>query len=297
MIVTIASGKGGTGKTTLAAGLTEILAPRLGAGLSVIDLDVEAPNLALFLNPEMETAEDVYLSVPKVDESKCNLCRACAEVCQYQAIAVLGEVIYTASEMCHGCGGCKLVCPEEAITWDQRLLGQIRSGRIGPARFIEGRLRVGEAMAPPLMRRVKAGFKAGQVVLVDAPPGTSCPAVTAVRGSDVAVMVTEPTPFGLNDLELALRAFEPLKVSIGVVINRSPAREDDSSMVRTRNLCRRFGAPVWLTIPDDSHIARSYARGLTLTASWPGAKEGLDELWGCVAAAAGRQSEASGGSQ
>ena len=145
MIVTIASGKGGTGKTTVAAGLTEILAPRLGTDLNVVDLDVEAPNLALFLKPELETAEDVHLLVPKVDESKCNLCRACAEVCQFQAITVLGEVIYTAPEMCHGCGGCKLVCPEEAITWDQRLLGQINSGRIGPSRFMEGRLRVGEA--------------------------------------------------------------------------------------------------------------------------------------------------------
>ena len=295
MIVTIASGKGGTGKTTVAAGLTEILAPRLGTDLNVVDLDVEAPNLALFLKPELETAEDVHLLVPKVDESKCNLCRACAEVCQFQAITVLGEVIYTAPEMCHGCGGCKLVCPEEAITWDQRLLGQINSGRIGPSRFMEGRLRVGEAMAPPLMRRVKDGFGAGQVVLVDAPPGTSCPAVTAVQGSDVAVMVTEPTPFGLNDLELALQAFGPLKVAMGVVINRAPAGEDDSLMTKTRNLCRRFGAPVWLTIPDDLHIARSYAQGLTLTASWPGAGEGLDELWGCIMAAAGRQSEASGG--
>ncbi len=291
MIVTVASGKGGTGKTTVVCALARILEPELGETLSVVDLDVEAPNAALFLKPEIKSTEDAFLAVPRVDEKRCTRCRACAEVCQFQAIAVLGEVIFTSSEMCHACGGCAMVCPEAAISWDRRLLGQVRRGRLGRATYLEGRLRIGEAMSPPLMRQVKSAFDSEQIILVDAPPGTSCPAVAAVKGSDVVVMVTEPTPFGRNDLALALKAFAPLNLPLGVVINRTPSDSLGSALAQTLDLCRDHGAPVWLKIPDDRGVAQAYARGLTLIQARPELEPELRRLWQRILKAAEKKGE------
>jgi MinD superfamily P-loop ATPase len=222
MILAVASGKGGTGKTTVSASLASVWPSPVVA----VDLDVEEPNLHLFMKPDIRTQEPSYIEIPEIDDDKCTRCRACTDICQFKAIGIFGEVVMTFPEMCHGCGACWTICPEKAITPGKRELGQILSGRSGQTGFIMGRLRVGEAMSPPLMRDVKHHLNNGnrhtnRDVIIDAPPGVSCPAINAVMDADVIVLVTEPTPFGLYDLSLAQKAFAPLGKPMGVIINRA----------------------------------------------------------------------------
>jgi len=258
MIVSLASGKGGTGKTTVAASLAAVWE----GPVTAMDLDVEEPNLHLFLRPEITGEEKVELEVPVADESKCNRCRACVELCQFKAISLLGEVLLIFPEMCHGCGGCLAVCPEGALTPGARELGLASWGQAGEIQFLMGALRVGEAMSPPLMRAVKTRLRemlADQPadVIVDAPPGVSCPAVNAVMDSDFILLVTEPTPFGLYDLGLAHQAFSPLNLPMGVVVNR--AGVGDRSVY---DYCRTSGLPILAEIPFDRQVAEAYSRGL-----------------------------------
>ena len=255
MRVAIASGKGGTGKTTVSASLAAVWKHPAIA----MDLDVEEPNLHLFLKPEIIGQEDAYIQVPAADESKCNGCRACVELCQFKAITVLGTALLIFPEMCHGCGGCLAICPAQALTPDRRRLGEIVWGRSNDVRFLMGRSRVGEAMSPPLMREVKKKLRlllqeSPADVIVDAPPGVSCPAVNAVMDADVIVLVTEPTPFGLYDLQLARKAFTSLGKPMGVVINRAGLGDD-----RIYDFCRFNALPVWCEIPYDRQIAAAYA--------------------------------------
>ena len=261
MMVAIASGKGGTGKTTVSAALASVWP---GPAIAV-DLDVEEPNLHLFLGPRIGEEEKAYIEVPVADESKCNHCRACAELCQFKAISVLGNVLMIFSEMCHGCGGCLAVCPENALSPGRRELGQIVRGTFADQVFLMGRSRVGEAMSPPLMRAVKAKLPAmlqtrPADVIVDAPPGVSCPAVSAVMDADVIVLVTEPTPFGLYDLQLAHEAFLPLGRPMGIVINRAGLGEK-----KVYDFCHAENLPVWMEIPYDRGIAAAYANGRVVT--------------------------------
>lgn len=255
MKVAIASGKGGTGKTTVSASLATVWPNPL----YVMDLDVEEPNLHLFLKPDIHGAEKAFLEVPEADESKCNYCRACAEICQFKAISVLGEVLMVFPEMCHGCGGCLAVCPEKALSPGRRELGHLQWGKVGTTGFLMGRLRIGEAMSPPLMRQAKAKLNAvieglETDVIIDAPPGVSCPAVNAVMDADIIVLVTEPTPFGLYDLKLAHQAFLPLGKPMGIVINRAGLGED-----AVYDFCRSKQLPVWAEIPFSREIAEAYA--------------------------------------
>jgi MinD superfamily P-loop ATPase len=257
MKIAVASGKGGTGKTTVTACLTRVVPGKI----ITVDLDVEEPNLHLFLNPEIKGEQTAYMQVPEVDQTLCTHCRQCTEICQFKAIADLGEYLLTFPEMCHGCGGCLAVCPEQAITATQRELGRIRWGHAGEVAFMEGRLRVGEAMSPPLMRAVKSRMEAmfdtaAATVVIDAPPGVSCPAVSAVMDSDVVVMVTEPTPFGLYDLELAHEAFKTMALPMAVVINRS-GRGDDG----VEQFCKHAELPVIGRIPYERRIAEAYSQG------------------------------------
>lgn len=257
MKIAIASGKGGTGKTTVSASLTSIWERPVVA----VDLDVEEPNLHLFLNPEIHGEEKAYMEVPEVDESKCSRCRACADLCQFKAISVMADILLVFPEMCHGCGGCLAVCPENALTAGKRELGDVLWGAARSAGFIMGRLRVGEAMSPPLMRHVKAKMAtmenyAGADVIIDAPPGVSCPAVNAVMDADVIVLVTEPTPFGLYDLKLAHEAFTPLGKPMGIVINRAGLGDET-----VEDYCRSRDLPIWSRIPFSYEIAGAYARG------------------------------------
>ena len=261
MIVAVASGKGGTGKTTISAALTSLWKEPVLA----TDLDVEEPNLHLFLNPQITGQTKAYMEVPVVDESKCTYCRECAELCQYKAISVLGETILTFPEMCHGCGGCLSICPEQALSPGSRELGDISWGQAEKAGFLMGRLRVGEAMSPPLMRMVKDRMKSMVAqnkadVIIDAPPGVSCPAVNAVMDSDVIILVTEPTPFGLFDLTLAHKAFSPFNKPMGVVVNRAGL-----GTTAIYDFCKKNGLEILSVVPYDRSIAQAYAQGKIIT--------------------------------
>jgi MinD superfamily P-loop ATPase len=274
MIVAVASGKGGTGKTTVSASLASIWP----SPVTAVDLDVEEPNLHLFLNPVIREEKASYIEIPAIDEDRCTRCRACTDICQFKAIGIFGEVMMTFPEMCHGCGACWTVCPENAITPDQRELGRILSGRAGSIDFVMGRLRVSEAMSPPLMRNVKRYLgrdhsPADRDMIIDAPPGVSCPAINAVMDADVIVLVTEPTPFGLYDLSLAQKAFAPLGKPMGVVINRADIGTRD-----VHRHCQETALPILAEIPYQRAIAEAYARGLIITEAVPSTRPLFDAL-------------------
>lgn len=260
-MISIASGKGGTGKTTVSAALTKIWDDPVTA----VDLDVEEPNLHLFLKPDIQSEEAVCLVIPVLDPARCNLCGICSDFCQFGAIAVMGESVMTFPEMCHGCGGCMALCPEKALSPGKRELGVIMEGRTPEGRFLMGRLRVGEAMSPPLIRAVKKRL-ANRVrhdpcdIIVDAPPGVSCPAIAAVMDTDFVVLVAEATPFGFHDFRLAVEAFTGIGVPMGVVINGAGI-EDDT----VKAFCREKGLPVLAEIPWKREIAEGYARGKVIS--------------------------------
>ena len=255
MIVSVASGKGGTGKTTVAVNLALVAGDR-GRAVRLLDCDVEEPNAHIFLRPEITERRVVTVPVPLVDESKCTACGECGKACQFSAIVSLGAKPLVFPELCHGCGGCGLACPADAISERPREVGKLERGRAGRVEFSGGHLRVGEAMSPPLIREVKRDIRGEGLAIIDAPPGTSCPVITAVRGSDYVVLVTEPTPFGMNDLVLAVETVRKLGLAFGVVINRSDIGDD-----RVLDYCAEEGIPVLAEIPDDRRIAEAYSRG------------------------------------
>lgn len=255
MRVAIASGKGGTGKTTIATNLAMVV-NRDGNRVTYADCDVEEPNGHLFLPPEVERHEDVSVIVPVVEKRRCTLCGTCSEVCEFNAIAVLGEQVLLFPSMCHSCGACVTLCPEQALRDGRRSIGFIRSGAYRGLGFVGGSLGVGEAQAPPLTKAVKRRLPREGIVIIDAPPGTSCPTVEAVRDADYVVLVTEPTPFGLNDLRLAVGMLRELQLPFGVVINRSDIGD---SLVP--DYCRNEGIRVLLELPFDRQIAGAYAVG------------------------------------
>ncbi len=274
MILAIASGKGGTGKTTVAASLATVWPSPVAA----VDLDVEAPNLHLFLNPEIDSTTTATLAVPEIEDARCTRCRICSDICQFKAIGIFGAVVMTFPEMCHGCGACWTLCPQKAITPGGRELGEILTGRSPCGEFLMGRLRVGEAMSPPLINEVKACLNrndgAGpRDVIVDAPPGVSCPALNAVMNADVIILVTEPTPFGLYDLTLARKAFAPLKIPMGAVINRADIGTPDVC-----DHCRQTGLPILAEIPFRRDMAEAYARGRIIAEAVPAARPLFESL-------------------
>ncbi len=272
MILATASGKGGTGKTTVACNL----AVALESPVVFADCDVEEPNAHLFLKPHWDGTESVTVDVPEMDTARCTLCGACQEICQFKAIAVLPETLLVFQELCHSCGGCALVCPEKAVSWKAREVGLLRVGHRGPIRFVDGTLKIGEAMPPPLIRRVRrkaAETLGASITILDAPPGTSCPVVTSLWESDYVLLVTEPTPFGLNDLELAVGAVKKMGLPCGIVINRC-----DIGDARAREFAWRENIPILLEIPFDRQVAEHLAKGDVLVEVLPRWKEMMQEL-------------------
>lgn len=261
MIVAIASGKGGTGKTTVAVNL----ALSVAEPVQLLDCDVEEPNCHIFLKPQPTSKHIVTVPVPQVDENKCTACGKCGKICQYSAIVSLKTKPLVFPEMCHGCGGCDLVCPENAISEVGREVGVIEQGVVNGCEFVQGRLRIGEAMSPPLIRAVKKTARKDTWVIIDAPPGTSCPVIEAIKGSDYVILVTEPTPFGLNDLRLAVEMVREMAIPFGVVINRIGIGDD-----RVHKFCAGQQIPILVEIPDDRRIAEAYSRGEVIVHALPG---------------------------
>jgi MinD superfamily P-loop ATPase len=255
MRIAVASGKGGTGKTTVAANLAWVAAER-GRSVVYVDCDVEEPNGALFLKPAIGRVEPVPVSVPEVDPAACDGCGECGRICQYSAIVVIRGKALVYPALCHGCGGCRLVCPTGAIHETARVIGRIETGQAGKVRFVQGILAIGEATSPPVIRAAKAAAPPAELLFVDSPPGTSCPVIETVRDADHVLLVAEPTPFGLHDLGLAVAVLRAIHAPFGLVINRA-GRGDDAMEA----YCAREGIEILARIPDDRRIAEAYSRG------------------------------------
>jgi len=277
MIVSVASGKGGTGKTTVAVNLALSLERAL-----FIDCDVEEPNAHIFLKPELQRKEAAFVLIPEVDPDLCTHCGTCSEVCAFNAIAVLrggdqGGTVLVFPHLCHSCGACALLCPQHAIREVEKPIGVIEEGDAGNVRFVHGKLTVGEIMSPPLIRQVKDWilplyresrskqassnneYQKQVAVIIDAPPGNACPVIAAIRGSDFCILVTEPTPFGLYDLKLAVQVMQGLSIPFGVVINRDGVGDHEVD-----EFCARSNIPIMMRIPMRRDIAERYASGLPI---------------------------------
>jgi MinD superfamily P-loop ATPase len=283
MIISIASGKGGTGKTLVATSLAISLKDR--DRVQLLDCDVEEPNDHIFLRPVITISEAVCIPVPEIDEKKCNYCGKCAKVCAYHAIAVFPGHVLVFPQLCHGCGACSYLCPEKAITEVGREIGVVECGHSDGVEFTHGKLNVGEAMPTPAIRRAKAKANRDGIVIIDVSPGTSCPVVESIKDSDFCLLVTEPTPFGLNDLILAVETVKELKVPFGVVINRAGVGDG-----KVEEYCLREGILVLLTIPLDTEIARLNSRGITLVEGMPQWKKSFIGLFDRIREITGERS-------
>jgi len=261
MKIAIASGKGGTGKTTVAINLALALE---GEPVQVIDCDVEEPNAHLFLHPTFNEQKSVDILIPEVDEETCSFCGTCAEVCEFHAIAVLGKKVLVFPELCHGCGSCTTNCPEHAIHEVARPMGTLERGTAGTIQFTQGRMDVGEAMAVPVIHQLKKWMMPDHTVIIDSPPGASCPVVEALRGADFVLLVTEPTPFGLHDLKGAVEVTRQIGIPFGVLLNRSDVGDE-----AVENWCRDNGIPILMRIPLDRRIAESYSNGTPMVEAIP----------------------------
>jgi MinD superfamily P-loop ATPase len=252
MIISVASGKGGTGKTMVATNL----AASIATDVQLLDCDVEQPNAHLFIRPVLDASARVTTPVPEIGLDLCDRCGKCADLCEFNAIAVAGETVMVFEELCHSCGGCMAVCPAKAISEKGRKLGVLQQGHRYGIEFIHGELRVGEAMSPPLIKRVLASADPAKLTIVDAPPGTSCPVIETMKPADFLLLVTEPTPFGLYDLKLAVEAARIMSTPCGLVINRSDAGDQS-----VKEYAAAEDIPVLMEIPFDRRIAEAYARG------------------------------------
>lgn len=282
MQITITAGKGGTGKTTVATNLA--LAIKEKYQVQFIDCDVEEPDSHIFLRPELKKREPVYIRRPEVDEDKCNFCRKCSELCQFNSIAVFGENILVYPELCHGCGLCSIACPNEAIAEKEDQIGFIETGICQGFQFLQGELDLGEPMATPVIRELKRRVISNGVKILDSPPGTACSVIETISSSDFALLVTEPTPFGLHDLKLTVEVCAELKVPCGVVINR-----DGIGYEKVDEYCRGKKIPVLLRIPDRKEIAVAYSNGIPFVEEMPQWKNQFLSLFESIETRIGRK--------
>jgi len=271
MIIAIASGKGGTGKTTVAVNLALSL-----ENVQLIDCDVEEPNSNLFLNLELEKVEDVSIPIPVIDPRKCNHCGLCAKICEYNAIASIPGSTMVFKELCHGCGLCGMACPQEAIHEEDRTIGIIERGS-NDIEFLRGLLNIGEAMSTPLIKRLKEKVNSEKTVILDVPPGAACPVIEAIGGVDYCILVTEPTPFGLYDLKIAVELCRSLGVEFGVIIN-----QDGIGNQETEEFCKSEKIPVLLKIPHNKRIAELYSEGIPFVNEMPEWREKFIELYNAI---------------
>lgn len=272
MNIAIASGKGGTGKTTVATNLALSL-----KNAQLLDCDVEEPDLHIFLDMKLKKEDDVFIPVPKIDKDKCTFCGKCSEFCQYNAIAVVPDDILFFPELCHGCGGCTLVCPEKAITEENRAIGIIERGVNNGLEFYHGLLNIGEPMATPLVGAVKSKIDRNKITIIDSPPGTSCPVIESIKDTDYCILVTEPTPFGLYDLRLTIEVVRVLNVPFGVLIN-----QDGIGDKGVEEYCKEEDIPVIMKIPHDKKIARLYSEGIPFIKEMPEWRERFVDLYGSI---------------
>jgi MinD superfamily P-loop ATPase len=273
MQIAIASGKGGTGKTTIATNLAVSLS-QTGQKVQYLDCDAEEPNGHIFLKPEIKRSEDVTVGVPEVDMAKCTGCGKCGQLCQYSAIICLKDKPLVFEQLCHSCGGCMAICPEGAITEKQRKIGIAEFGKSNGVYFGHGKLNIGAIQTPAIIRYVKHKAINDGIVILDAPPGTSCPVIEAIKNSNFVLLVTEPTPFGLNDLELAVGMVRELKLPFAVAINRSDIGND--AVVK---YCQQENIEVLIQIPNDRKIAESYSRGVMIVETMPDYKQKFLKLY------------------
>ncbi len=267
MIVAVASGKGGTGKTTVATNLARVCAAT-GRATQYLDCDVEEPNGHIFLSPQITQREEVTVEVPEVDAAKCIACGQCGQICQYSAIICIQDQVLTFEQLCHSCGGCWRVCPTGAIRQRPLRIGEIDIGQIETLGFVGGRLEIGYVRTPALITRVKKHIEPNTLAIVDVPPGTSCPVVAALKGVDFVLLVTEPTPFGLNDLKLAVELVREMKLPFAVVINRHGVGDD-----AVEQYCQDESIDVPLRLADDRRIAEAYSNGNMIADELPGIRQ------------------------
>ena len=269
MIISIASGKGGTGKTSVAVNMAVSI-----DNVQLLDCDVEEPNAHLLLHPKIIRTEPIYVFVPVVNEKLCNHCGKCAEFCQYNAIFVSSEKVLVFPELCHSCGGCALLCPEKAIAEEKHRIGTLKRGSVKDFELVYGELEVGEPMAVPIIKEVKRCIVKRKNVILDSPPGTSCPVVETVKGSDFCVLVTEPTPFGLHDLKITVKVLEDMAVPFGVVVNRAGIGDR-----KVHEYCKEKSIPLLLEIPFQRKIAELYSRGIPFSTEMLEWKEKFQTLF------------------
>lgn len=252
MNIAILSGKGGTGKTTVSTNLSITL------GISYVDCDVEEPDGFIFLNPSIQNSKDVYIEYPVIDQEKCLLCGACAKACQFHALAKAGKEIAIFEKLCHDCGACKLVCKTGALTYEKRSIGKLEEGTGMGINCFRGVLNIGEPMAVPIIKQLLSGLP-NENFLIDCPPGTSCNVVNALKYADRAILVTEPSEFGLHDLKLAIELVNLYKIPYGVIINKDDRKENI-----IRNYCSKNRVPLFGTVPYSMEAAALYSKGIML---------------------------------
>jgi len=269
MIISIASGKGGTGKTTISTNL----ALSIEDNVQLLDCDVEEPNAHIFIRPKFIDKNPVLVPVPQVDYEKCTFCGKCARICAFNAITVIPGKVLIFPELCHSCGSCQYFCPTRAICEIKREVGIIEFGKKNKLEFIYGKLNIGEVIAIPVIKEVKKHIDESKTVIIDAPPGTSCPVIESVKGSDFCILITEPTPFGLNDLILAVAVLRKMKIHFAVIINRY-----DLGDKNTEEYCKKENIPILMTIPFKKEIATAYSKGIPLIEILPKYKEQFCDL-------------------
>ncbi|MDI6916514.1 MAG: ATP-binding protein [Thermoplasmatales archaeon] len=268
MIISVASGKGGTGKTTVAVNLALSL-----NNVQFLDCDVEEPNAHIFLKPEINIEKSASIPIPEINPNKCNFCGRCSEACEFNAVAVLKNKVLVFPELCHGCGACKLVCRANAVEEKNKNIGVIRIGKTGNVDYVDGVLNVGEPIATPLIRKVKKEINKNKTVIIDASPGVACPVIETVYNSDYCILVTEPTPFGLYDLKLAVDVLKKMNIPFGVIINRDGIGDD-----KVEKYCEKEKIKIILKIPMSKDIARLYSKGISFVNEMPEWKEKFIDL-------------------